>query len=115
MPFLDTLWVRLISFCLVVCLSACTEFEYDVYDENSQELDTGEAIEGEEVSEDDTQGEVIEPEETNPTPDTGKPPLPVPLPPEPEPEEPSSENEDEEPRLTSLKYRYINGMYIKIK
>jgi hypothetical protein len=36
-------------------------------------------------------------------------------PPEAEPEDPSSENEDIEPRLPSPKYRYINGMYIKIK
>jgi len=62
------------------------------------------------------------------------PPPPPPEPePEPEPEEPhppptlehvsQPENEDEEPRLTrrevgerpSPKYRYINGMYIKIK
>ena len=53
------------------------------------------------------------------------PPPPPPPEPEPEPEEPPppptpepvpvSENEDEEPRLTSPKYHYINGMYIKIK
>ena len=50
---------------------------------------------------------------------------PPPPPPEPEPEDPPpppppepvsvSGNEDEEPRLTPPKYRYINGMYIKIK
>ena len=62
------------------------------------------------------------------------PPPPPPPEPEPEPEEPpppppsesvpveaplehvsQPENEDEEPRLTSPKYHYINGMYIKIK
>ena len=53
------------------------------------------------------------------------PPPPPPPEPEPEPEEPPpppppepvsvSGNEDEEPRLTPPKYRYINGMYIKIK
>ena len=63
-------------------------------------------------------------EEVSPNPLAPEP-RPPPPEPEPEPEDPPpppppepvsvSGNEDEEPRLTPPKYRYINGMYIKIK
>ena len=61
-----------------------------------------------------TAPEPVSEEEPPPPPEPEPEPEEPPPPPTPEPV-PVSENEDEEPRLTRPKYRYINGMYIKIK
>ena len=61
-----------------------------------------------------TAPEPVSEEEPPPPPEPEPEPEDPPPPPPPEPVSVSG-NEDEEPRLTPPKYRYINGMYIKIK